>query len=194
MTSRTRVSLALAAVVSALGLSATVPMPASAVTFPTAHVTIQMFAFTPTNLIARMGTLVVWTNEDSVAHTTTSDQRFWSSPRLGTGASFSRRFNQAGTYAYHCAIHTSMHGRVSVPMRGTARTDGATLVWALASGTYDVQVERPGSSTWAAFRTSTTLRSITFTTRHFGRYHFRARTHGSSTVSGWSPTLTLTIE
>jgi plastocyanin len=194
MTSSSRVSVALASVISAVALFAAAPTTASAATVPTAHVTIQMFAFTPSNLTAHLGTLVVWTNKDSTAHTTTSDQGFWGSPHIGTGGTYSRTFNQAGTYTYHCAIHPSMHGTVSVPMRGSARVGGATLVWALSSGTYDVQVERPRSTTWAPFVTGTTSRSISFTTSHFGTYHFRARTHGSSADSGWSPSLALSIE
>lgn len=183
----------LASVVSAVGLALAGLAPASATTFPTVHVTIQMFAFTPSTLTSRMGTLVVWTNTDSVAHTTTSNQGFWGSPHLGTHASYSHRFNQAGTFGYHCAIHPSMQGGVRIPMRATARTGGGVLVWALASGRYDVQIERPGSTTWASFRTGTAARGTTFSTKHAGRYHFRARTHGPSGVSGWSPTASLLV-
>lgn len=189
---RIRVSAALVAVFSAVGLSTTAPVPASATT-PTEHVSIQMFSFTPTAIGAPMGSTVVWRNLDSVAHTTTSDQGFWGSPHLGTGISWSRRFNQAGTFGYHCAIHTDMRGRVGVPMRVSARTGGGFLVWSLARGRFDVQEQRPGSTVWVTYRSSTTALTATFTTRRLGRYRFRARTHSASGVSGWSPAVTLTV-
>jgi plastocyanin len=34
--------------------------------------------------------------------------------RIGQGASVSRTFDAAGTFAYHCAIHASMKGTVVV--------------------------------------------------------------------------------
>ncbi|MGN6722573.1 MAG: cupredoxin domain-containing protein [Marmoricola sp.] len=167
--------------------------PASATTSPTAHVTIQMFAFNPSALTARMGTTVIWTNTDSVAHTTTSNEGFWSSPHLATNATYAHHFTQAGTYPYHCAIHTEMHGRISVPMRATSRTGGGVLTWAIASGKYDVQIERPGSTTWSYWRRGTTARGATFLTSHHGRWHFRARTYHSSSTSGWSPAASLLV-
>lgn len=194
MTSTSRGRLALAAALSAVGLSLTGLASASATTtYPTVHVSIEMFAFTPSTVSSRMGTLVVWTNHDSVGHTTTSNQGFWNSGVLPTNASYSRRFNQAGSFPYHCAIHTEMQGRIRIPMRATPRTGGGTLVWALVAGTYDVQIERPGSTTWVFFRRSTTARGTTFLTSHLGRYHFRARTHHNATASGWSPAVSLVV-
>lgn len=193
-TSSFRSRLALASAVSALGLALTGLGPASATTtYPTVHVSIDMFAFSPFNVTSRMGTLVVWTNHDSVAHTTTSNERFWGSPPLATNASYEHRFSQAGIYPYHCAIHTEMHGRITVPMRATPRTGGGVLIWALASGKYDVQIERPGSTTWSYWRRGTTARSATFLTSHSGRYHFRARTYHSTSTSGWSPAASLLV-
>lgn len=189
---RIRVSAALVAVLSAVGLSATAPVPASATT-PVEHVSIEMFAFTPVAIAAPMGSTVVWRNLDSVAHTSTSSQGFWSSPHIAPGGSWARRFYQAGTFAYHCAIHTEMRGRVNVPMRAVARTGGGVLIWSLAHGRFDVQEQRPGSTVWVTYRSATTALSATFTTRHLGRYRFRARTHSASAVSGWSPAATLTV-
>ena len=189
---RTRVSAALVALISAVGLTATAPLPATATT-PVEHVSIEMFAFTPSSVRAPMGSTVVWKNLDSVDHTSTSDQRFWGSPHVAPNATWPRRFNQAGTFAYHCAIHTEMRGRVSVPLRVSPRTHGGVLVWALTSGRFDVQMQRPGSATWVTLRSSTAALSATFTTSHVGRFYFRARTHSATGVSGWSPVATLTV-
>jgi len=49
-----------------------------------------------------------------VQHTTTSDSPGWDSGPLSPGAAFTRTFNTPGTYAYHCNIHTFMHGTVIV--------------------------------------------------------------------------------
>lgn len=80
-------------------------------------VTIQNFAFNPTPLNVSVGTTVTWTNSDGVAHTTTSDagsSASWDSGALSNGGKFSFTFTQAGTYTYHCAIHTYMHGTIVV--------------------------------------------------------------------------------
>jgi plastocyanin len=80
----------------------------------TSAVNIQGFAFSPTPITVHVGDRVTWTNRDAVAHTTTSDTGAWNSGSLVTGGSFSFTFTSAGTFAYHCAIHTAMTGTVVV--------------------------------------------------------------------------------
>ena len=53
-----------------------------------------------------VGATVTWTNNGSVAHTTTSDTGVWDQ-QLAPGATFSRQFPHAGTYPYHCRFHGS---------------------------------------------------------------------------------------
>lgn len=77
-------------------------------------VAIQSFAFSPNNITVTVGTTVTWTNNDSTPHTATSDSSVWASPVLSQGQSFSFTFNTPGTFAYHCALHSSMHGTVTV--------------------------------------------------------------------------------
>lgn len=62
------------------------------------------------------GTKVTWTNEDSVAHTVTSDATppLFDSGPLAPGATYSFTFTTPGTYPYHCNYHSSMHGTVVV--------------------------------------------------------------------------------
>ena len=57
---------------------------------------------------------MTWTNNDPVAHTVTSDNGVFASGNLSPGATFSYTFNTAGTYSYHCSIHTYMVGTVAV--------------------------------------------------------------------------------
>lgn len=83
---------------------------------PTSHnVNIQNFAFSPSTLTISAGDTVIWTNGDSTSHTVTSDSGSeLGSSSLANGASYSHTFNAAGTYSYHCSIHTSMKGTVVV--------------------------------------------------------------------------------
>ncbi len=74
------------------------------------------FAFHPDTVRVRPGTTVVWLNCDVRAdpHTTTSDAGLWASDFLSVGNTFSRRFDQAGPFGYHCTPHPFMKGTVIV--------------------------------------------------------------------------------
>jgi plastocyanin len=85
----------------------------------TSAVTIQGSAFNPPTMTVRVGDTVTWTNRDAVAHTSTSDTAAWDSPVLADGASFSHMFTAAGTFAYHCSIHTFMKGTIVVQAAAT---------------------------------------------------------------------------
>jgi len=84
-------------------------------------VTIQNFAFGPPAVTVPKGTTVTWTNQDPTTHTIVSDatsqkgagQVFMSNP-LGRGQSFSFTFTESGTFPYHCGIHPSMMGTITV--------------------------------------------------------------------------------
>lgn len=81
----------------------------------TYNVNIMGFAFNPSSLTISAGDTVTWTNQDSVSHTVTSDTGSEiSSSSLSQGSTYSHTFNQAGTFSYHCSIHTSMKGTVTV--------------------------------------------------------------------------------
>jgi plastocyanin len=77
-------------------------------------VTIMGFAFKPATLDVAVGTTVTWTNQDSVGHTVTADDGSFDSGTVNGGATFSQVFSTAGTFAYHCKIHSSMHGTITV--------------------------------------------------------------------------------
>lgn len=90
---------------------ATSPAPA-----PETHaVTIQNFSFAPATLTVKVGDTVVWTQEDSVSHTVTSDTGSeLSSPLLTKGKTFAHTFTKRGTFSYHCTPHPSMKANVIV--------------------------------------------------------------------------------
>lgn len=75
---------------------------------------IMDFAFSPSSLNVKAGTTVVWTNNDSMAHTVTADDKSFSSGNLSKGQTYSYTFTTAGTYAYHCALHPGMTGTIVV--------------------------------------------------------------------------------
>jgi plastocyanin len=77
-------------------------------------VSIKGFAFNPKSLTVAAGTTVVWTNNDKVAHTSTSDTGIWDSGHIQPGKTFSHTFATAGTFSYHCNIHPSMKGSIVV--------------------------------------------------------------------------------
>jgi plastocyanin len=77
-------------------------------------VSIANFAFALASMTVAVGTTVTWTNNDSAGHTVTADDGSFKSDALATGATFSQTFATAGTFAYHCAIHSSMKGTITV--------------------------------------------------------------------------------
>jgi len=83
-----------------------------------AAVNVQNFSFQPQDLTVAAGTTVTWTNNDTVAHTVTWDDKSVDSQLFGAGETFSYTFTTAGTYGYYCIPHGSpgagMHGSVTV--------------------------------------------------------------------------------
>lgn len=80
-------------------------------------ITIKNFAFDPPALTVKAGTVVTWMNHDSAPHAIVSDTGLpetFSSDTLSTGLSYSFTFTRPGTYTYHCSIHPSMTGTVTV--------------------------------------------------------------------------------
>jgi len=76
-------------------------------------ISIQGFAFSPASLTIAVGDTVKWTNHDSAAHTATSDTGSeLASSQLASGQTYQHVFLAGGTFAYHCAVHASMHGSV----------------------------------------------------------------------------------
>jgi plastocyanin len=79
-------------------------------------VEITGFAFKPATLRTAVGSTVTWRNADAAPHTATGQQ--FSSPQLRKGGTYRRRFMKPGTYAYLCALHPAMRGKIVVAARG----------------------------------------------------------------------------
>lgn len=81
----------------------------------TVTVTIKNFQFGPNAVTINIGDTVKWVNQDGFTHTTTSTtpSGLWDAT-VAAGASFSRLFGQEGVYSYHCKLHPSMTGTITV--------------------------------------------------------------------------------
>jgi plastocyanin len=72
-------------------------------------------SFDPPQISVPTGTIVSWTNEDSIQHTVTSDEEgLFDAGPISPGNTFENAFDTPGEYGYHCAIHPFMTGRVMV--------------------------------------------------------------------------------
>jgi plastocyanin len=117
---KARLAALIAAIILALaacsggGTSATLAPSAAAPAGGGSSVSIAGFAFAPTAITVAAGSTVTWTNSDSTGHTVTADDGTFKSAKLGGGATFSQTFAKAGTFTYHCSIHSSMTGTVTV--------------------------------------------------------------------------------
>src|SRR4051812_32228934 len=69
------------------------------------EVDLQNTSFNPAALTVPAGTTVRWINKDAVPHTVTSDQSLFDSGNMNPNAVFEYKFNNAGTYNYHCNYH-----------------------------------------------------------------------------------------
>lgn len=91
-----------------------------------ASIEIKNVAFNPDAVTVPSGTIVTWTNNDSVSHTVSSADGKFDSGILGRHKTFSYSFMYPGIYGYHCSIHPSMKAQVIVtPSSGAANTGEA---------------------------------------------------------------------
>lgn len=145
-----------------------------------------------------------WTNNDTIAHTTTQNAplSLWSSGHLSGGSSFSKAINFAGSYPYRCSVHTSMTGTVKVriqvtPLSGSVGTNFAVAVASVAAPSgfaYEIQ-RKKGSGNWTAWKTGITSKSVTFKPKASGTWSFRShlRKTSNGAKSGWSPARSISV-
>lgn len=186
-------------------LCATTAGPVPSAAAATVDVSMTGGMFSPGTVPVNQGATVRWTNDDNVGHSSRSNQDFWNGPVIGNGETYSEAstFLNAGSYGYHCEVHGfGMSGIVKVRMKKFGSpSEGWTIVWSSLTTTpvnrgFDVQVKRPGQSSFQAFRTNTQIRRVnSFNPTQAGTYRFRARTDNRSngTSSGWSPVMSVSI-
>jgi plastocyanin len=98
-------------VVPVVSLLLALPGAASAATLT---VNAQFEQFGPAQLDALPGDTVQWENVSERSHTVTADDGSFDSGDLESGQTFSRLFETAGTFAYHCTKHAGMVGVIDV--------------------------------------------------------------------------------
>lgn len=78
----------------------------------TANVLIKDFKFQPDQITIQKGDTMTWTHPGPASHTVKfADSE---SSILKNGATYSKTFNQTGTFDYECGIHPYMKGKVIV--------------------------------------------------------------------------------
>jgi plastocyanin len=80
----------------------------------TVRMSIRNSAYERPTLVISRGTTLVWENQDQLDHTVTSDDGRFDSGMIQPNRNFSRRFDEAGTFTYHCTPHPFMKGTVVV--------------------------------------------------------------------------------
>jgi plastocyanin len=95
------------------GQAATASQPGPAQASGSKGVDIDHFAFHPGTLRVPKGARVSFSNSSGVEHTAT-DRGAFDTGHIKPGHSVTVRFEQKGTFSYHCKIHPFMHGKIVV--------------------------------------------------------------------------------
>ncbi len=139
----------------------------------------------------RMGTAVKWTNLGPSSHKVkdSTGLGLFSSPSIPIGGTYQYTFIAACIFKYEDPGHSGMTGTVKSqvdiePFSGTTSTT-FTITWASQSApsgfVYDVQIQRPGESSYSTWKNGVTGKSATFKPDSgTGNYRFQARMRSTS--------------
>jgi len=97
------------------------PTPAPEPTPGTADVVITIagengdMSFSPPDASVKVGQTVAWHNNDSQTHTATQDTTGFDTGNITAGATSTPiQMTTAGSFSYHCKLHPSMVGKLTV--------------------------------------------------------------------------------
>jgi len=79
----------------------------------TIQIKINDLAFSPTEVTAKVGDMVEWTNGDFVDHTATDKAGAWD-VAIPAGKSAQLKLTRPGTFVYYCKVHPGMTGTIHV--------------------------------------------------------------------------------
>lgn len=72
-------------------------------------------SYSPNPASVRVGQRVAWRNADSEAHTSTADGGAFNTGVIGVNVTSAPiTMNSAGSFPYHCSLHPTMVGRLTV--------------------------------------------------------------------------------
>ena len=78
-------------------------------------IVISNFNYSPASVTVKVGTTVIFTDEESVEHTATSNvEGLFATGTLNMGQSVRLKMNKVGSFSYHCSFHAFMHGTIRV--------------------------------------------------------------------------------
>jgi plastocyanin len=89
------------------------PVGSTVVTIPPGAMNLGTNAF-GSPVTVRNGSTVTWTNDDSLTHNISADGGLFNSGTLAPDRNFNFTFATNGTFPYHCNIHTTMRGSITV--------------------------------------------------------------------------------
>ena len=78
------------------------------------EVIISNLSFQPASITVGKGSVIVWRNQDTVAHTVTAEDGSFNSGTIVEGDTFEQRFDKVKIYTYSCSIHPEMKGTIIV--------------------------------------------------------------------------------
>jgi plastocyanin len=115
---------------------------------PTAEVAIADFAFAQKQVVVAPGGEVTWRNADVAPHTATFDDVPLDTGNIDSGGTASLTApNEAGSYSYFCAIHSSMRGTLVVLAEGVADPSASTVPAVAVSAPSDTATTAGGDAT-----------------------------------------------
>jgi plastocyanin len=187
-----------------IGLSLLVASPSMAgitTTVTIAGTAMPGYYFTPASIKLALGGSADWSNTTGTTHTSNQNQGIWATGLIKpTTTSAIQTVSWAGSFAYHCSIHTYMKGVVKVPVQvsATSGTVGTTfmITYAVASlpaGFTATIQKKVGSGSWKTYKTGKTGTAVSFKPSVAGTYSFRAFLVSSTQQTKPSPAATITV-
>jgi len=182
------------------------PRAPPAPTSVSAYVSVLDSSFgTPVGTLVQ-GKGVEWLFTGSNNHTVTdsSGMGLFDSGTKAPGATYLFAFVAAGIYNYKDTLHPTMTGTLRIPLTVSPLSGGLSTRFAITSASgagppgyvFDVQIQRPGSSTWVNLLSNQTALSATFIPDGgVGTYSFRSRIRNTANaMSSWySMTVAITV-
>jgi plastocyanin len=180
----------------------------SGVAAATTSIDIHDFTYTPNAPKLAIGDTAAWHNSSSHSHTMTPNvPGVWpaSGGTISGGKSMAMAMPRAGSFPYHCTIHTAqnMKGSIKVkmsssPTSGTTSTNFTIRVAnqnASPGFTQDVQRRKKGGTFSPWMSTASQLVIFNPAPSETGTWEFRSRYRDTSSgaKSGWSPILTIVV-
>jgi plastocyanin len=104
----------------------------------------ERYGYHPGTLYVPIGDSVTWTNNSDAPHTVDADDGSFESEQFTEDQTYEHTFTAAGTFKYHCDVHSYMHGTVVVLAAGVTAPPTDTAPITGTSG---------GNSTWIVLLT-----------------------------------------